>query len=82
MNVLQLKTSLFSNAGQSSILADEFIARRGAVEAGSRVVVRNLADTPVPHLSAERFQAFLAKPEERTAAQREVAAFSDGETKD
>ena len=77
MNVLQLKTSLFSNAGQSSILADEFIARRSAAEPASRVVVRNLADTPIPHLSAERFQAFLAKPEERTEAQREIAAFSD-----
>ena len=28
--------------------------------------------------TAERFQAFLAKPEERTAAQQAVAAFSDG----
>ncbi|MEP7083782.1 MAG: NAD(P)H-dependent oxidoreductase [Betaproteobacteria bacterium] len=78
MNVLQLKTSLFSNAGQSSILADEFIARRmAAAEPGSEVVVRNLADSPVPHLTAERFQAFLAKPDERTPAQRDVAAFSD-----
>lgn len=78
MNVLQLKTSLFSNAGQSSILADEFIARRmAAAEPGSDVVLRNLADSPVPHLTAERFQAFLAKPDERTPAQRDVAAFSD-----
>lgn len=77
MNVLQLKASLFSDAGQSSVLADEFVARRKAAEPRTRVVVRNLAHDPVPHLSAERFLAFTAKPEARTAAQQEVVAYSD-----
>ena len=77
MNVLQLKASLFSDAGQSSVLADEFVARRKAAEPGTQVVVRNLALDPVPHLSAERFLAFTAKPGSRTAAQNEIAAYSD-----
>jgi FMN-dependent NADH-azoreductase len=41
------------------------------------VIVRDLAKKPVPHLTAERFQAFLAPAEERTAEQQAVVAYSD-----
>jgi FMN-dependent NADH-azoreductase len=77
MNILQLKTSIFSDAGQSSILADEFVARRQASDPQTRVIVRDLARDPVPHLSAERFAAFIAKPEARSPAQQNVVDFSD-----
>jgi FMN-dependent NADH-azoreductase len=43
------------------------ISARRAHNAGATVVVRDLARDPVPHLTAERFQAFLTKPEERKA---------------
>ena len=76
-NLLQLNTSLFSSGGQSSRLADAFVAARQAIQPGLNVVVRDLAAQPVPHLTAERFQAFLAKPGERTPAQSEVVAYSD-----
>jgi len=75
--LLQLNTSLFSTGGQSSKLADEFVAGWRASHPGSKVIVRDLAHDPVPHLSAERFQAFLAKPEERTPDQRAVVDYSD-----
>jgi len=39
--------------------------------------VRDLATNPVPHLTGERFQAFLTKPEDRTLAQAREAAVSD-----
>ena len=77
MTILQIKSSLFSNGGQSSQLADEYIARQLAVDPDTDVIVRDLATDPVPHLTAERFQSFLAKPESRTEAQREFAGFSD-----
>jgi FMN-dependent NADH-azoreductase len=77
MTILQIKSSLFSNGGQSSQLADEYVARQVAADPDTDVIVRDLATDPVPHLTAERFQSFLAKPEARTAAQREVAAYSD-----
>ncbi|HEX6138125.1 MAG TPA: NAD(P)H-dependent oxidoreductase [Casimicrobiaceae bacterium] len=77
MTLLQLNTSLFSNAGQSSRLADRFVAARKALDPDLRVVVRDLARKPIPHLTAERFQAFLAQPEARTAAQHAVVAESD-----
>lgn len=77
MTILQIKSSLFSSGGQSSQLADEYIARQVAVDPDTDVIVRDLAADPVPHLTAERFQSFLAKPESRTEAQREFAGFSD-----
>ena len=42
-----------------------------------QVIVRDFAADPIPHLTGERFQAFLTKPEDRTDAQKEVAAYSD-----
>ena len=76
-NLLQLNTSIFSNDGQSSRLADAFVATRRATDPGLHVVVRDLAKNPVPHLTAEGFQGFGAKPEARTPAQSEVVAYSD-----
>jgi FMN-dependent NADH-azoreductase len=72
MTTLLLKTSLFGDAGLSSRLATDFAERRGG-----RVVVRDLAKDPVPHLTAERFQAFLAKPEARTPEQQAIVDDSD-----
>ncbi|MDE2359044.1 MAG: NAD(P)H-dependent oxidoreductase [Betaproteobacteria bacterium] len=77
MTLLQLKTSIFGDAGQSSRLADAFVARRRATEPRTEIIVRNLARDPVPHLTAERFGALLAKSEARTAEQRAVVAASD-----
>ena len=75
--LLQLNTSLFSGGGQSSKLAEEFVAGWRASHPGGKVIVRDLAREPVPHLSAERFQAFLAKPDERTPEQRAIVEYSD-----
>ena len=72
MTTLQLNTSLFGQDGQSTTLASEFVAKRGG-----KVIVRDLAASPVPHLSAERFGAFLAKPEARTPEQQALVAYSD-----
>ena len=72
MTTLLLKTSLFGDAGQSSQLASDLAAQRGG-----RLIVRDLAKDPVPHLTAERFQAFLAKPEARTSEQQAVVDYSD-----
>ena len=76
-SLLQLNTSIFSDAGQSTRLADAFVAARRAIEPGLKVVVRDFARDPVPHLTAEGFQGFLAKPEARTPVQAKVVAYSD-----
>lgn len=75
--LLQLNTSLFSVGGHSSRLADQFVAAWRAAHPGARVLVRDLAREPVPHLDAERFQAFLADPAARTPQQQAVVAYSD-----
>ena len=75
--LLQLNASIFSGAGQSTQLADEFVAGWLARNPGATVIVRDLARDPVPHITAERFQAFLAKPGERTHEQDAVVAYSD-----
>lgn len=71
--ILHLNTSIFGDGGQSSRLAAEFVARIPR----ARVIARDLARDPVPHLDAARFGAFLSKPESRTAEQRAVLAYSD-----
>jgi FMN-dependent NADH-azoreductase len=75
--LLKINSSLFSNEGQSSKLADEFVAASQIANPGIHVLTRNLASEPVPHLDAARFAAFLAKPESRTAEQQVVVDYSD-----
>jgi FMN-dependent NADH-azoreductase len=76
-NLLQLNTSIFSDGGQSSQLAQRFVAAWRASHPGANVTVRDLARKPVPHLDAARFAAFIAKPEERNAEQQAAANDSD-----
>ena len=71
--ILHLNSSIFGEGGQSSRLAGEFVAQFPQ----ARVIARDLAKDPLPHLDAERFGAFLAKPEARTPAQAAVLAESD-----
>jgi FMN-dependent NADH-azoreductase len=73
--ILQLNSSIYSDNGQSSQLANEFVA---AIRGNEKLIVRDLARDPVPHLDAERFGAFVAKPEARTLKQDAFVAFSDG----
>jgi FMN-dependent NADH-azoreductase len=75
--LLVLKSSLHSVDGESSRLADAFVASWKAREPDGHVIVRDLATAPVPHLTAERFGAFLAKPEARTAEQQSMVEYSD-----
>lgn len=75
--LLQIQSSIFSDGGQSSQLARRFVTAWRAANPDGRVVVRDLAADPVPHLDGARFGAFLAKPGERTPEQQAVADYSD-----
>jgi FMN-dependent NADH-azoreductase len=72
--ILQLNTSINSDDGQSSRLANAFVA---ALRKDEKLVVHDLARDPVPHLDAERFGAFIARPETRTLKQDALVAYSD-----
>jgi FMN-dependent NADH-azoreductase len=76
-NILLITSSLQGADGVSSRLARAYVERLRATHPRVGVVERDLAADPVPHLTAERFAAFVAKPEARTAAQRDVVAQSD-----
>lgn len=71
--ILHVTSSIYGADGQSSRLAAEFVGRFPR----ARVITRDLAAEPVPHLDAGRFRAFLSKPGERTPAQRAVLDYSD-----
>ena len=72
MKILQINTSIFGPGGQSTQLAERFVAGLGG-----QVTVRDLARDPIPHIDAERFGAFIAKPEARTPQQQAAVEFSD-----
>ena len=76
--LLQLNTSVFSEAGQSSQLARDFVQNWQRQHGEPNVIVRDLAANPVPHLNGERFKAFLTPAGDRTSTQKEIAAYSDG----
>jgi FMN-dependent NADH-azoreductase len=75
--LLTLRTSIHSTQGTSSRLAADFVAAWRDANPAALVIERDLARDPVPHLTEERFAAFLAKPEARTPGQQAVAGFSD-----
>jgi FMN-dependent NADH-azoreductase len=78
---LALKSSLSGDVALSSQLVDRFIAQRVAGDeregVQADVVVRDLAASPLPHLTAERFAALTTPAEQRTPAQARIAAESD-----
>ena len=75
--LLQINTSLFSNQGQSSQMADRFVTAFRERHPEAAVVLRDVAGEPVPHLDARRFGAFTTPAEQRTPEQQAVVAYSD-----
>ena len=76
--ILQLNASMLSDNGQSSRLANEFVTALRQEEPAAKLILRDLARDPVPHLDADRFGAFIARPEARTLKQDAFVAYSDG----
>ena len=74
--ILQLNTSLNGEQALSSRLASELSATLAAAS-GAPVVVRDLARQPLPHLTAERFAAFVTPASERSLEQQRHVAESD-----
>jgi FMN-dependent NADH-azoreductase len=75
--LLQINTSLFNGEGQSSRLAGAFVDAWRRRHPAERVVVRDLAADPIPHLDAARFQAFSTPAKDRTPTQQAAVAQSD-----
>jgi FMN-dependent NADH-azoreductase len=76
--LLQINASINQTNGQSRQLTDQFVAAFQKRHPETKIVVRDVAEEDaVPHLNAERFGAFITKPNERSAAQQAVIAYSD-----
>jgi FMN-dependent NADH-azoreductase len=76
--LLQINASINHDNGQSSQLANQFVAAFQERHPEASILVRNVATgESVPHLNAERFGAFITQPEQRSAAQHAVVAYSD-----
>ncbi|MEJ2629661.1 MAG: NAD(P)H-dependent oxidoreductase [Acidihalobacter sp.] len=75
--LLQINASLFSSDGQSSRLANQFVAAWRDRNPDSEILTRDFAREPIPHLDADRFQAFLTPADARSPEQTEVVDFSD-----
>lgn len=75
--LLHISSSIFAGAGQSTQLAAQFIEGWRAAHPDGKVIVRDLAADPVPHLDAARFAALLSKPEQRTPEQQAVVDYAD-----
>jgi len=61
--LLQINTSIHADHGQSSQLATQFVQAFSRARPDWRIVRRDLASDTVPHLSAERFAAFVSAPQ-------------------
>ena len=75
--ILKLDSSIYGQGGQSAQLASQFVTALRERQPGARLIERDVATEPLPHLDAARFQAFLTQPDERSAEQAAVAAVSD-----
>ena len=75
--LLQIKSSIYSDNGESTRLANRFVKGWSATNPAGTVIVRDLMAEPVPHLDAARFGALVSKPENRTEQQAQVVAYSD-----
>lgn len=75
--LLQINSSLFSDHGNSSTLSNEFVQNWLAKHPDGKVVVRDLAKNPVPHLDSATVQAFFTPADARTPEQQALVALSD-----
>ena len=76
--LLQINASMNNGNGESSRLARRFVDAFRIRKPEATIVVRDVAAAEsVPHLDAERFGAFITKPDERSVAQQAVVAYSD-----
>ena len=75
--LLQINSSVFSDHGNSSKLSNEFVQNWKAKHPDGKVIIRDLAKNPVPHLDGNTVQAFFTPAESRTPEQKALVDFSD-----
>jgi len=75
--LLHIKSSIFGDAGQSAQLAVRYIAQWQQKHPAGELVERDIIADPVPHLDAERMQAFGSDADTRTQSQQAILDYAD-----
>lgn len=75
--LLHITSSLFGSDGASSQLATDYAAHWQQRHPQGRVLRRDLAAHPLPHLDARRFTAFTTAADQRNAEQQQIVDESD-----
>jgi FMN-dependent NADH-azoreductase len=75
--LLQLNSSISGANGASSTLATRFAEAWQRQHADAQFIVRDLAEEPPPHLTAEAFAAARKPVAERSAREQLAAAYAD-----
>ncbi len=75
--LLQINSSIFSDQGTSSQLADRFVAEWVAQRPDTATTRRDLAREAIPHLDGERIAALATPAEQRTPEQARLVELAD-----
>ncbi len=75
--LLHINSSLWGEQSRSSQLADSLVSQISEQLQAVEVIKRDLAADPIPHLSAEAYDAFSVPAEERSLEQQQALALSD-----
>lgn len=75
--LLQLNSSIFGDSGQSTRLADEFVSRLMGKDRHVRLIRRDFAVDPIPHLTEQVMKAGAITPDQRTLDQAHDAQLAD-----
>jgi FMN-dependent NADH-azoreductase len=75
--MLRLDSSLYSGEGVSSQLTERFSRQWVENHPGTRVIYRDLAANPPPHLDADYLDALATSPDQRSESQRQRIAVAD-----
>ena len=75
--VLCLNCSIQGDSSQSRQLSNKLLERIKKTYSSVKIVSRDLAKDPLPHLNGAQFNAFITPPEQRTSQQKVLASQSD-----
>src|SRR3546814_16830587 len=76
MNILMVTSSPRGRAAHSTVLANDLLTRLRAHQPDARVVVRDLAIDPPPHIDEDFVTGQANPPDQRSAGQARATALS------
>lgn len=75
--LLHVRSSIFGDDGQSSGLANEFIAQWQQTHDKAEIITRDLVSDPLPQLDANLVSALMSSAESRTVQQQSIVDLAD-----